>query len=345
MDWGSDSDVESEHLHEEQKPVEQETEKQEEPPIPTIEDIRRALAEEIDTDSISKDLGFKSFADTDAYKKAKAKAVFTRNMNLEVPLLRWLPGEIAVVTPQSNSIEAINAFCQEAFKMKLTSLMIYVQKDSNNYTLILLAFSCIKYTIIFDVRRFVSMFNHFELPPQIANLLCDPRVIVVMPGQHDWLVKEDKDLLQSLRVISPRLPHFGCEVYISNYIKKLKIQPSGKDVTEHMKLIHWLFQVRINNQMNGRIIPGALTDAWMQMVHHYGSLLVLGYWALEEKLRCFMHSPKFGVTLSPIYLDDILIETGFVTDMTKEELRKKLLGSGRYPDPPLPHINYPPKKN
>ena len=130
----------------------------------------------------------------------------------------------------------------------------------------------------------------------------------------------------------------GKVVELSSYRDILHICNTGKEVCEHMKMIYWLFQIKIDSQLHGNKIPRNPSGAWRNLLDHYGKLLIYEYWALNEKLDRYNQNSKNGVDVSPIYLDDLLIRHKIVNDMSREDLKNKLLGGRNYPDPPLPNL-------
>ena len=280
--------------------------------------------------------------DKKATKHAKQRTIFTRNMFQFEPKLRWLPGEFHVFrrNMQENH-QAITTFCQSAASFRIVSLMIYAEAEPI-YRIVMFTLSTPLITILFDVRS-TSGAGRLVLPEPITKVIGNPNVIVVCPGINDWYYGSHTNHLSMLRDIVHPLPQMKIR-FVQDFETTLHINRSGKDVCEHMKMIYWLFQVKIDVQFHGNVIRWSVVPPeWKQFLDIYGKLLIYLYWGLCKKQKAFDKNPKKGVDMEPIYLEDLIMEKRLYDATDRQELREMLIGKAQYPDPPLPGLAVPSK--
>lgn len=264
--------------------------------------------------------------------------IYEKNMRSSLPLLKWLPSKYVFVngdTPLPNDIEE---FICSAKKHCVVSLMIYTEKTTNNEKskILMCTFSTLDMTIILNLRSNLIKSNSFSLPMQMISILSDPQITLVLPGIVDWCNGCDINLFDLFKDYISVMPTFPKVEYINSFYERLRILKTGKDMCEHMKLLQWVFQIKINHHLHGATILLPLTDQWSQLLHLYGTLLVYGYLALRNKEIEFRKFYKNGVNVSPMYLQDMILQYNLST-LSREDLIKKLIGSSRYPNPSLPN--------
>lgn len=277
--------------------------------------------------------------DKKSNKNAKQRTIFTKNMFQFEPKLRWLPGEFHVFrkNPVENQ-QAIETFCQSAASFRIVSLMIYAEAEPI-YRVVLFTLSTPLITILFDLRSWAH--QRIVMPDVIMRVIGNPNVVVVCPGMNDWYYGSNNNHLSMLRDVVSPLPQMKIR-YVQDFATTLHINRSGKDVCEHMKMIYWLFQVKIDVQFHGGAIRWAVIPSeWRQFTDVYGKLLIYLYWGLCKKQKLFDKNPKPGLDMSPIYLEDLILEKRLYDTDDKAKLREMLIGKARYPDPPLPDLAVP----
>jgi hypothetical protein len=260
-------------------------------------------------------------------------------MMVSLPRLLWLPGDFYQIRWTDSDAPSIAQFCESALAHSVASLMIYAEATPL-YRICLFTLSTPTLTLLFDAaREQAKRKGRLSLPPDLLATLSDERVTVVCPGQNDWHSSSPSDHLLMLHDVFTALPAFRRLRYVKDYENSLCIQPSGPQLCAHLKMMRWMFQVVIDSQLHGlRLQSSALTMQWRTLTDHYGKMLIFLFWALEEKQRLYDENPAKGLTISPIYLEDLLTRRRIVTDMSVEDLRQKLIGAGRYPNPPLPRL-------
>jgi hypothetical protein len=271
----------------------------------------------------------------------KQRTIYTRNMSQTMPRLLWLPGEFKLLRGDSDADrECLDSFCANARDFGIMSIMIYAE-IFQNYQISLVTLSHPLMTIVIDVKTQLGRGPRLTWPTDLKRLLEDKDMIVVCPGATDWLCNTlAQDHLRMLRDVFldfPQIPSLCC---IQDFEETLHINPSGRDACTHIKMLYWIFQLKIDIQIHGcqRFGP-RLSDQWRMLTDHYGKLLIFLYWALCEKQEAFNKFPTDGVNMSPIYLEDLLIRRQIVTDKAEDELRALLIGPHfKYPNPPLPRL-------
>lgn len=273
-----------------------------------------------------------------ANKKTKQRTIFTKNMFQTMPKLKWLPGECHLIGNSESDADAIQTFIQTARTFQIVSLMIFAEVEGV-YSVNLFTLSTPLCTLIFDVREARRFQRRISLPKGVYELLSQPKITVVCPGATDWHYSQAENH-RSLLLDIVDIPTSTNNVkYIQSFEDSLHINRSGKDICAHMKMLHWLFQIKIGQLHGGPIRSYPLSETWQQYADCYGKSLIYLYWALCMKQEIFDRNPKLGVDMSPIYLEDLIIEKR-LTDITdKKELHTKLFGPmERYPNPPLPNL-------
>lgn len=267
-------------------------------------------------------------------KDTKFRSIYTKNMQVKLPSLKWLPGEMLFLRGNDGDKAIYDKFKDSVNQFKIVSMMIYAEEDPV-YDMGAITFSTPLLTVFF----YISSKRSIQIPKEILLIISGSDITIIMPGKFDWHYTLQKDHFERIQDMSSESIGFaGKVVELANYRELLHICNTGKGVCEHMKMIYWLFQVKIDSQLHGNKIPQNPSGNWKALLDHYGKLLIYEYWALNEKLAKYNQSPKNGVDTSPIYLEDLLIRYGIVTDMDHNDLRNKLLGGRKYPNPPLPNL-------
>jgi hypothetical protein len=142
-----------------------------------------------------------------------------------------------------------------------------------------------------------------------------------------------------LRDVVVALPNFKRLILLRQYEDSLNIQPTVQQMCCHLRMLRWLFQISFDVQLHGlKQQSSALPKQWRTLIDYYGKLLIFLYWGLELEQQLFNQNSTKGVNLDPIYLERLLKDYRVVEHIEQDELRRKLIGPGRYPDPPLPRI-------
>jgi hypothetical protein len=272
-------------------------------------------------------------------RKTKRRAIFTKEMMGNLPRLRWLPGDFYQFRWADPDPPFIPRFCESAALFDIISIMIYCE-NVPVYRLSLFTLSTPLITILFDLSVcYSSGRGGVRLPPALTELLARPNLTVVCPGDNDWFSGAGDDHLLMLRDLLSELPNFHRLKKIKEFEETLFIQPSGPQLCSHLKMMRWIFQLVIESQLHGMKQQSAILPVqWKTLTDHYGKMLIFLFWALEQKQERFDRSPEKGLCLEPIYLEDLLIEYGIVRNMDKDALRKQLIGTIPYPNPPLPRL-------
>ena len=257
-------------------------------------------------------------------------------MYLTLPKLQWLPGETLQIFGGENDGEVLSKLKESASFFRIMSLMIFSERSDE---ISLLCFSTPLVTVFFDIRSKAP-----KLPQEIIDISLDDKITIVCPGTTDWIYSHQWNQLDKLYSTFLYFGTISSIQYLENFEKTLAINKSGKDVCEHIKMFYWLFQIKIDSHLHGGSIPKPLTPQWKNLVHMYGKLLVYCFMALCEKQRKYNANPKFGVDISPIYLENLLIRKRIVEGISEDELRHKLIGNQSYPNPPLPNLPVPKSK-
>ena len=268
-------------------------------------------------------------------KGTKLRSIYNKEMTSQLPSIKWLPGEFFVLYGV-NDEEHIKNFVNNALKYKIISLMIYTSEKN---PFLFLAFSTINITLSLNLLNFIKEGKSIIIPPEIHDLLNNSSILVIIPGLTDWIyTKTGINLFDEFKDYLNEVPKFPNLISISDFTNKLKIQPTSKDISEHLKLIFWIFQNKFDFQIHGSEILIPLTKQWEKLMHFYGSLLIYSYYALKIKEEEFLLNPSKGVNLEPIYLETILKKYDILLE---DELiiKKKLIGLRKYPNPYLPNIN------
>lgn len=275
-------------------------------------------------------------------KVTKRISIYEKNMQTRLPKLVNIPGKIETINLEMIDDERyqkiVDEFCENAKSYGIISMMIFLELKSLETTKIpftIVAFSTPLMTIAMDVRRIIAKKKGIvSFPGKLVDLIKNESIKVIIPGIDDWIYDDTTDYFTQL--IEESNLRISDPIQITDYYKKLNIIPTGKNICEHMKLINWIFQINFETHLNGSKVTMPLSPQWKMMIHKYGSLLIYAYFALEEKNKSYQQDRKFGVDRDPIYLEDILIRHNIVTNMSKDELMKFLIGKNKYPSPPLP---------
>lgn len=272
-------------------------------------------------------------------KDTKFRSIYTKNMQVKLPSLKWLPGQIVYLRGNDNDKAIFDMFKESVNKFKIVSIMIFAEEEPQ-YNMAAITFSTPLLTVFFHIATMCAKTkNKLEIPQEILGVISRTDITIVIPGKYDWHYTLQTDHLERLIDKSTINLKFAVNpIELVDYRDMLHICNTGKGVCEHMKMIYWLFQFKIDSQLHGNTIPASPSGNWKNLIDHYGKLLIYEYWALNEKLYKYNQNPKNGVDTSPIYLEDLLIRYKIVNNMTQEELRKKLLGGRSYPNPPLPNL-------
>lgn len=269
-------------------------------------------------------------------KETKFRSIYTKNMQVKLPSLKWLPGEMLFLRGNDGDKVIFEKFRESVDQYNVVSMMIFAEEDQV-YDMGAITFSTPLITVFLYLNQ--SSKRTVQIPKEILSVMSASDVTVIMPGKFDWHYTQQKDHFERIQDLSSENIGFsGKIVHLSSYRDKLHICNTGKGVCEHMKMIYWLFQVKIDSQLHGNKIPQNPSGGWKVLLDHYGKLLVYLYWALSEKLEKYDQNPKNGVDMSPIYLEDLIIRYDIVTDMSRGDLKNKLLGGRNYPNPPLPNL-------
>jgi hypothetical protein len=269
-------------------------------------------------------------------KWTKHHAIFTKEMLTALPELLWLPGDFYPLQWNEHDAPYLAQFSQSATKFGVVSLMIYAE------TLPLYQISCFTFstpvlTLLLDLPRKLN--SLIQIPRELFETLEGPDLIVVCPGEKDWHFTAQNDHLIMLRDVVVTVPNFKKLIFLQNYEVSLNIQPTVPQLCSHLRMLRWLFQIFFDAQLHGRKRQSsALTKQWRTLIDYYGKLLIFLYWGLELKQQLFDHNSTKGVNLEPIYLEQLLTDYRVVEDIEPDELRRKLIGQGRYPAPPLPRM-------
>ena len=267
-------------------------------------------------------------------KMTKFRTIYIKNMQSKLPQLKWLPGELLFFIHEKDNTETIEKFRQSVERFKVVSLMIYCVANPK-YEIVSLSLSTPLITLYLDLKPQIQR-QCVSIPSDLVKIISASDVTVVFPGKIDWYYERKYDHYLMLKDINRESLELSKIVYLDDYYKILSINDSGKDICLHLKLIYWLFQIKFDAQLHGNYM--SLSAMWKNLFNFYGKLLIYLYWGLEKKRIYFEKNKKNGVDIRPYYLEDLLIDYGIVTDMSKEQLRQKLIENRKYPEPPLPNL-------
>lgn len=291
---------------------------------------------------ITTDFAPEECAKSSSSKNTKFRTIWVKNMSIKMPSLEWLPGEFEQIRGTENDRNVLNKFLNSVSIFRIISMMIYAETEGG-YKVTMVTFSTPMLTICYyfhSKRKIAGSTNlgYIQLPEEILDVLKDPTIPKIMPGKNDWYYQEGQDhlaILYSYFTVPPRIENV---IYIDNYQEKLHILPSGKDICTHVKLIHWIFQIKIDFQLHGNPVVTPLTNQWKKFADFYGKLLLYAYYALERKLHSYEVNPKTGVDTHPYYLEYLIPKLKLPVIKSAEEIRKLLIGNRKYPNPPLPDL-------
>ena len=301
------------------------------------EKSKQKIEEKKEDDIVAPSEKIKFEAKPSKIKGTKKISIYTKNMQSNLPELKKIAGKTYSVKFDQIDSKIFDEFKTNAERYKIISIMLYLEKENTSPKLISLTAPTI--TLVTDIRSVIN--NTKKLFSQdLLELLKDPSITKVIPGPTDWAPWNQTDYAHFLKESTNLSSVDVTFTSITDFISKLNIIPSGKDVCEHMKFIYWIFQIKFESSIIGSDIVLPLSEKWRTMVHKYGSLLCFVYWALENKYENYMEDMTYGTNPDPIYLEYILHDhLDCYSEKSTDEIRKELIGPyKKYPSPPLPNL-------
>ena len=291
-----------------------------------------------ETDGIVAPSEIRRFEAQKSKKKGTKKiSIYTKNMQSSLPDLKKIAGTAYSVKLDQVDPALVEEFKACAKRYSIISIMLYLEKEDTEYPK-LISLTAPTITLVADFRSAVNA-SQKVFPEWFLELVNDPNITKVVPGPTDWAPWDQNDYVKYLKVST----NIGTDItltYITDFIDKLNVIPSGKDVSEHMKFIYWIFQLKFENSIIGANIIMPLSEKWRTMVHKYGSLLCFIYLALQIKYEDYIEDKTYGTNPDPIYLETILHDhIDCYSSIPPQEIQKELIGPyKKYPNPPLPNI-------